>query len=582
MDSPHSRQQALDTLADLFLTDIDPPQSPQGASDKGKSDSSAATGGRSGQPVIPKPIRFLPKTRPPNGVERPVVVAPKLRLTETDLDTDTALTKPPRIAGGPSGESLTPVACVAETCCVRAEAVFPGNLPGLAGAWLTQYANHLAGQYGTVGVVRVEDEWVDVELVSGRDESIGDPSVDWGSDEQEDCSLTDALHRLGHIVKVWLIRCPTPITPHSQALARKLGHWTLLCGTDEAAIVGAYRLLKQLGDRGQGRQHTDQHHDHQIGLMVLGGDEAQSRAASQKLDDTCSRFLGTHIQLVGWQKRMVPVNTQTLSRYVNDRGNMVNQVVMFLDHLQQEESQDSGVALQARATTGADPSIRATELPTAQFNVSARPDVPAHQNDRLADPPATPISSIPQFARQSIEGAGGAGDGECETQEAVDDLNSQGDLDLSQFLPRGGIVLQARCPYHRKVQLALAPNGQLHLLRGCSHRVLANDTDGESDMAWHLSVEMEAPPEAYPGDPPTALMDLIQTQAWVDEHVELLQLTKLPHRIDETAVPVLHLFVRDAKSAVVLAQRIGSLAKLHLLQRFGAGSSVKWYSTELN
>ena len=46
---------------------------------------------------------------------------------------------------------------------VAVEAVILGNLPGLSGPWLTQYAQLLAQQEGPVAILHVDDDLIDLE-----------------------------------------------------------------------------------------------------------------------------------------------------------------------------------------------------------------------------------------------------------------------------------------------------------------------------------------------------------------------------------------------------------------------------------
>jgi len=129
-------------------------------------------------------------------------------------------------------------------------------------------------------------------------------------------------------------------------------------------------------------------------------------------------------------------------------------------------------------------------------------------------------------------------------------------LDLSTFLS-GGVAIAARCPNQPGTQLVLDEMGTLHLL------------------AHHTGDQPQTLHESY--------LALLEARNWVQQHLEILQMTQRQLRFDNEAEPVLHLFTDQAKSAVALLTQIGSASvRLHLLQQVRLGDQSTWFCTELN
>jgi hypothetical protein len=127
----------------------------------------------------------------------------------------------------------------------------------------------------------------------------------------------------------------------------------------------------------------------------------------------------------------------------------------------------------------------------------------------------------------------------------------------------GGIALEARCPHHPTIQLLLDQAGQLHLL--ARHQTAAAS---DHDLALtHLRA---------------AIVDLLEADRWVREHLQLLQLTQRQCQFNPQAAPVLHLLTDRADLATALISRLGNKLRMHLLQSVTVGNQAAWFCTPLN
>lgn len=586
-------QQALDELADLFLSGQTPESRTQ--------DTPKPTPAPPVKDELtgPAPIRLGPKLR-----GAPMPVRPKeaaavqgnapLRLhTESD-DTPVASIGPAddtieTHVGDPyddeAGEADAPGHAVA------VEAVILGNLPGLSGPWLTQYAQLLAQEEGPVAILHVDDDLVDLELVEptdrdneGRGVSLRMPP---GGGAIDPVSVLEALLDSAETAPgTILVHLDPQNDEHGLTRALMIEDWTLMCGADDLAVVGGYRMLKTMGEDNPAVAGK------RVGLMIMGSDPKVSKDAARKFQSAAQNFLHTPVQLLGWQKQMVPVNLRHLGRFEDVASAWPRLAEWFHRYAatdpQPIEAPVPVIQAQPIEVPEHQPSI-ANETPVEPKPVYIPEPVievprqapqrtrPQPESPRFSPPPPptrheVPVSPRPEPAEIIAPAAQTVPEPRVEVPEPATPLPSPmppvelevDEPDLIELLMAGpgsipgGIAMEARCPHQPKTQLILDQDGQLHLL----HR-----HDSEADGIEGLQ---------------PAMVDLLQARKWVDEHLALLQLTQRQLKFDADTEPVLHLFTDRADWANALSVRLGEALKLHLLQAVEVGDQQAWFCTPLN
>ncbi|MHB1157490.1 MAG: hypothetical protein ACYC26_11720 [Phycisphaerales bacterium] len=288
-----------------------------------------------------------------------------------------------------------------------------GHLPGPATLWLNQYAQQLSQQLsGTVpgagipGVVvaaiHLTDDDITIDLF-GQSEPQSPPPPGGGA------TLPEAINSLAPHAPHWLLHITHPDHPLARAAAHQTQRWTLLTGCDEAAVVAAYRLLKQLLE---GR--PDDAPRPTVALVFLGCDEDDARQAAQRLARTAREHLNITATFAGCQQRMLPVRRRRLGHY--PLGDDPAQLLATLTDL------PTTSATAARGFAVPEPAPSPT---TSGGSTTTKPRPP------VAVPP-----SAPQPSSAAI---------------------------LSSFLPALH-PLAARPPRHPQLELALDDTGRLHLL----------------------------------------------------------------------------------------------------------------------
>lgn len=504
----------------------------------------------------------------------------------------------------------------ATATAVRAEAVLMGNLPGLSGPWLTQYAQLLAQHLGPVALLHVDEQNIDVELVEPTDRPQSSGRVPPRQQQPAD-GLIDKLDRLMQPgpaqVQAVLVHSEASSRPVAMQRLKALDHWTVLCGADDAAIIGAYRLVKSLVEADATVAHKH------LGVMVVGSEHEVGRAAAEKLSASTRPLLESPARFVGCQRQMVPVHLRQLGRF-GPTATLWPRVADWLADLPgASEPLEAPLTVSETATAVNPPDLEATAPPDpepADFAAAEQADEPTPFGsglDQFTDrpeepaplataPSATHIEGSPEMARSDwtwLHKAGAVDQGpraaetttaqqQHQPQPSTDDTTSpdsapgptspptdpvsappaHDEPDLASFLTArdgalaGGVALEARCPQQPRTQIVLDQQGRLHLLR---RHHSAEPSNGDSMDGLRR-----------------ALVDLLEARRWVRQHLELLQLTQRQCRFDGDAEPVLHLFTDRANLATGLGARLGDMLRLHLLQQVRVGEQSTWFCTPLS
>jgi hypothetical protein len=520
-----------------------------------------------------------------------------------------------RLSGGSSSDSDPSPAVV--------EALMLAHLPGYATPWISQYAQHAAQRSGPAALLRIEGEHVEIELfgkdaVSFRPGSGDSPSLAPSAGGSA-AALDQLLADLTDHVAAWIVVINPVTDPAVQARLDDFARWTLLTGGDDAAVVGAYRLLKTLlQDRKSPGPRSG------VGVMVMGCDEAAGAAAVDRIRRAAAAFLSIPVQLEGTWPKMTPIHRRFLGRFASAGPNRLwPQLRNFIHSIGSPESDTderdstrsllSELELQALTSELDDDieSVVADELPRNPVLIdpplgeqsfsspfkSARqagpisPDsiMPPDEPMIVAPPPpmtrATPTPSPAPVTRPvaipPVPVGSGSGFYPSPTPTPVQHSSqpvfpapsapppashapvfppakptaAPGPTNLAGYLP-GLSPLAARCPRHAAVQLAVDSFGHVHLLLA--------------------AIEQPVTP---------AIRTLLEARQWAGEHRSLLALTHPSKTFDPQSEPLIHLFTDQPRLAADLAFAGPSdrrPLRLHLLKPVAFAGNTIYIHEELN
>lgn len=543
MDDTTSRQQ-IDELADLYLTNpgqntrIDGP-SPIKLAPKVVSEATPS--------VDTTAESMLEEADGSDAPEQPI-----LRLTE-EAQADLA---EPAIAdaANENGSDETPSDEPAPQAML--EAVLLGNLPGMSGPWLTQYAQLLAQTEGPVILLHLADEAIDLELIEPRAEAQPVPSQPGNAvrippmrgDKTGLVGLIDALVRNEQTpARTILVRFDS--TGDTQALSRlaAMDDWTLLCGSDKASIAGAGRQLRSAA------QNDPRLADRNVGIMVMGSDDAAAQEAAKQIASEIEDDLANPVELVGHLKRMQPVQVRDLGSFPDPIG-LWPKLVAFFDSLEVPEPiatpkpQPKPEPVMAQTPTPAPPKpvepAASRPEPMPRFRqVPPAPAPPKHK------PKTQPVASTPRATGPIAQPLNEP----MRPAPTPRVLTPQPELDLVALIAQGPaaldrpVILDARIPDQPDTQLAVDAQGKVHLLKKGSG-VVSEDA-----------------------------LNLIEAGQWLCDHLELIALTQRDRDFVDTA-PALHLLTDQATQ---LVGKLPDQVQLHLLQQVTIGKETGWFCTPM-
>lgn len=598
MEDPTRTRKTLDDLADLFLT--------------GTAPTSRLVHESSAKPRAAEPAKKLEKRKSlqlTDPLDSPADVPPSAPIgcgnnqtSDRIMDPIASVAIPSRRndSGPPSDSSLhrpdTPFHLHQKTFeskpapqAWHVEAALLGNLPGFSGPWLTQYAYRLAQVHGPVGIISLDDHEAVIELVAPNSNALNHFDGSDSTRVSQSDGLTHKLTDLATDIRAWLIRFQTPLTPESRSQVMTVNRWTLLCGADDAAVVGAYRLIKQLAtidpenDPDEIRLDADRH----IGVMIMGSDDITSRAAAHKLSQAAHGFLNTPVQCIGASKQMRPVQHRMVGSFTGEQNRLWLQIKDFLDPHHHRPST-------RRSRDSNNGSILGQESPTKLAGSTVKDDWPQLPTETMEDRKSlledvdSPFVHVPQspnpITREPLSSDQLASPSspltdrrksasQTRRQPSTPPASSNpestraNDVNLCTLLGGNVELLKARCPQHEQVQLGLDEQGHLHLLmdQRCGHASCTGVMSREAVV--HLRA---------------AIIDLMYVNRWAHEHINLLKLTQPNHEGDWQDELTLHLFSDQAIAATTLVGQLGDLVKIHLLQKVQVDKASTWFCTALN
>jgi hypothetical protein len=267
-----------------------------------------------------RPLRKGPG-QPPQPPAQPVQPAPR-----TDQSIDLTPEEFAQVYGGGAGNG--PHAAEAAPAEPDARPVAPvcavigSHLNGKQFDRVKEYARHLAGQVGRVGLIELdasefrlmcfEPGATPADLADAAAASAATPEC------YDPRQIAEAVEELGCDVRRWVVLLTTPRVPEARALLRQVDHWVLLTTCDHDGVVSAYRSLKGL---------VEPSHRPRVTLALLDPPaEPEMVAVYRKLSGVCQQFLGLRLDAEPAVRRSFRIaeHLVLLCRPTRDKARMAN------------------------------------------------------------------------------------------------------------------------------------------------------------------------------------------------------------------------------------------------------------------
>ncbi|MEZ6318344.1 MAG: hypothetical protein R3B49_06270 [Phycisphaerales bacterium] len=411
-------------------------------------------------------------------------------------------------------------------------------------------------------------------------------------------TLVEALRRTSGLTDRWIVRVDETAEP-GLAECASVDEVTILTGSDEAAVVASYRLVKSLAagwDRAFGEDAGPT-----LGLAIMGSSGEAALAASEKLERAAEAFLNRSIRVTARVPKIGVASAATM--YRGNESPAAAEVLELVksapatamritpvdwrpaeaadeDLLQDiefeaDEHADTDEAWEPEAIVdeeemvadeaadelaeGREDAGEAAVVTRPVFDVSAKAIERSFVREpvRVASAMAA-ADEIEHVSVREVEPAAAKTPAAAEAAapvviERIDDAVLACESDASAAALLGLTAIESRCPFAGNVDLAADEAGRLHL-------IARERFGGERE----------------------ATTQLMAAASWARAHLALL-LRAEPALSQPTAddphEATMHLLTADARSVRAI---LDADVRVHLVTRVALGGRIGWVENELN
>jgi hypothetical protein len=444
-----------------------------------------------------------------------------------------------------------------------------GHLPVRGNLWLAPYADAVAISDGPTALLRLDGPGPTLQLLRAATPAHSSPPAVPAPSTGDTDSLPDALNFYSSAIDVWIVRAPSGVDANAlRGAVYEADRITILTSGDEAAIVAAYQIIKDVTACADDRDLPP------ISLAMVGCDAEAATQIISRLNRTTSNFLGVEVGLGMCIARMQPGTAP--ARHIDLGGGAAAQrkPAPTLDHAMQliaqaiehrNETTRDGILVEAspppvagrlypklvdRPDTAQSPALDVAVAAEPKFQVR---NIPA--DDAATSPPRVPVMRLapkPAASSPVLEA-----DEPSIIKELPPDQTSAAPppnacahqrpegRSLSSWI-EGLEPLPVRPPGHKDIEIAIDSDGRIHLL-------------GYEQTLREMQV----------------------VRRWARDHHELLTLVCPQHREKSQTPrpPICHIFT-DRPDA--LADLHGADFCLHVLAPVNVNGQTAWYSAPLN
>ncbi len=427
-----------------------------------------------------------------------------------------------------------------------------GHLPVRAGVWLTPYADIVARELGPTGLLRLDSDQPSLQLLRPKSED---------SFDSNSASMQRAIDNAASQAAAWVVR-PDSRTPASELVEARVDRITILSSADEAAVVAAYQLVKDLAEAAE---HADRELP-AVGLAILGADRHTADRMRQRLNRTTSTFLGIELPMVACISQID--STARATQRMSFADESAPDIVTALKWIEHATTTAAAAAESAPTEQRPTPLVEVgpdhnpdDEAPVIEVQAGHTPPVeppveqgveppvgapgadelPAEQPPAAAPSPPRVTPSTPSFAS-----SGPAFELEPKQPQRPREASGRtgAPVPLGEYVDGVSALPKVRCPGHEAVELGVDHAGRIH--------VMARETQ---------------------------LRSLYSVEGWARAHRELIAMASGDHYFDLTGDTVRHLFTEKPAN---VADLYTSDLRLHVLSPVMVDGRQGWYYAPLN
>ena len=296
------------------------------------------------------------------------------------------------------------------------ELLLPAHLPVQGGLWLVPYAGREAAD-GLSILLKMHEDTIDLAAIGQGDFDLSGCA-----------SLDSVMECIGTEVAHWIVQPPSDADPTS-LLHCDADCVTLLSGADQAAVVGAYRLLKGLISASGTTVDLPS-----IRLVIVGAEERAASDAANRIIQTAHHQLDVLIE-VGLPLPAMGSTSRVISQVSIPR---TRNIVDLMSRLRSSFAPPEEI-----------PTTHRFEHPDSGHSTPER-STPDHVEHLEPSSPQEPIKMVePQVIQ-------------VEEQPVVEPVS----VPMNSYASNvdGLLSIAPRCPEHEHIELAIDGKGRMHVL----------------------------------------------------------------------------------------------------------------------
>ena len=416
-----------------------------------------------------------------------------------------------------------------------------GHLPVMGGLWLTQFADRDARTSGTTALVRVLHGEVELEVLRAGGRKIDVDAKD---------GFEQALTKVASTVGRWIFCVFGDAEAQIPAALDGIDRVILLTGADDAATVGAYKLLKGFVEHAEraGRAVPP------IELCIVGATETEAREMAEKLDRTTRAFLRANLVVGAAIQRMDAVESSFRESYELPSASLDAACAAVTRAVSARASRFDAAQVSATKATTRTPPRATTSVEVDRVDI---PPVVPEQFSAVLPFRIGPVNAAPSRVAPVVEYA------------AVAEATPAPVPVLADVAPT--VVVAPKLTIANVVEIAAQtrPSSYAALIRGLSPLAIRPPRWKDIELA------LDAQGTLHVVAPVSSIEHTMHARQWATEHAELLALA-YPSMQRGNAVATDIILERNERGALIVPTTLEAMA-YHQITAINLDGRAAWF-----
>ncbi len=424
-----------------------------------------------------------------------------------------------------------------------------GHLPVMGGLWLTQFADRDARTSGTTALVRVLHGEVELEVLRA-----GGRKIDVDAKDGFEPALTKVASTVGR----WIFCVFGDAQAQIPAALNGIDRVILLTGADDAATVGAYKLLKGFVEHAERAGSAVP----PIELCIVGATEAEAREMAEKLDRTTRAFLRANLVVGAALQRMDAVESSFRESYELPSASLDSVCAAVARAVSARASRFDAAQSSATQATTRTPPRATTSVDGERVEV---PPVGTEQFSAVLPFRIGPVNAAPSRVAPVVEYAPVA----VAVAVAVAETTHAPASVLADAAPTVAVAPKLTTASVVEITAQTRPSSYASLIRGLAPLAIRPPRWKDIELA------LDAQGTLHVVAPVSSIEHALHARQWATEHAELLALA-YPSMQRGNAVATDIILERNERGALIVPSSLDHVA-YHQITAINLDGRAAWF-----